>query len=504
MMETVEQRKQRMIDKEGVSQRQPTEETSGTIIANDPLKLLIESVSKVDLIHTLQVKIEDPLVKYKNEDGDIDAYKVPQNLYIVAIIYEIMETAKRIDLGIAVRHGVIYIYGGRYWKEIEDEDIKRVLSGISKKLGFYSPAVADTFEFKKKLFAQFIDTGIDEAPARGRRKKILINLKNGTLEIDKHNVKLRPHHRDDFLTYSLDYNYNPDATAPIFTKYLDDVLPEIATQNVLQEFMGYVFTQNFKVEKVAVLHGDGQNGKSVFFEVVNEMMGKDNISYKGLGDICMRGDKGNNHRADLENKLINYASELNPEGADFDIFKALTSAEPTSARRLYKDVYMFSNTAKMIFNANKLPSSVERTKGFFRRFLIIPFDVTITEDKKDINLHNKIIDGELSGVLNWTIIGLKRLLNNEDFSYAEKVEKAVEKYKKSTNSVALFIEDEGFIKDLNGTYTNKMLYSAYSEWCNDSGMRRLNKANFGREMAGLGFETYRTGRERGFRIIKRA
>jgi len=480
-----------------------TKENDTGIIAKHPLYILSEKIVKVDLIHTLQVKIKDPLFKYKNEEGLIDVFKVPQNLYIVAIIHEIMETAKKINLGIAVKHGVIYIFNGRSWQEIADEEIKKVLSKISIKLGFYSPAVANTSEFKKKLFAQFLDDGIDAAPTPSATNKIFINLKNGTLEIDKHDVKLRKHNRDDFLTYALNYDYDAAAKAPIFSKYLNEVLPHSDTQKVLQEFMGYVFTQKFKVEKVAVLHGSGANGKSVFFEVISELMGKRNLSFKGLGDICSNGDKGNNHRAELEGKLINYASELNPQGADFDIFKALVSGEPVSARRLFKDVFTMANTAKLIFNTNTLPKEAEKTKGYFRRFLIIPFDVTITDDKKDINLHNKIIDAELSGVMNWVIAGLKRLLENQDFTYSEKIHDAVEAYKKETNSVALFIEEEDFVADVNGVYPNKQLYSLYSDWCQDSGMRRMSNANFSKEMINLGFEKFRTGSQRGFRIIKR-
>ncbi len=467
-----------------------------------PLQILEESIKEVDLVRTLQNDLSDPLVKYQNEEGTIDKYKIPQNLYIVAIIHEVIKASKKIDLGICVRHGVIYIFTGNHWQETEDEEVKRILSRVSIKLGYYSPAGAVTSDFKKKLFMQFMDTGIDEASTSNTNSKILINLKNGTLEIDKHNVKLRDHNRDDFLTYVLNYNYDVNAVAPIFSKFMDEVLPDKNTQYVLQEFLGYVFSTNLKLEKVAVLYGSGANGKSVFFEVITMMMGKDNLSFKGLGDICMKGDKGNNHRAELESKLINYASELNPQGADIEIFKALVSGEPVSARRLYKDVYTFSNNAKLIFNANKLPTETERTHGFFRRFLIIPFDITIPDSKKDIHLHNKIIDSELSGVLNWAIDGLRRLLSNEDFTYSDAVEEAVEKYKKETNSVALFVEEEGIVAHEDGTFPNKMLYDLYKTWVIDAGMGKFSNVNFGKEMKSLGFETYKRGSQRGFKVMK--
>lgn len=502
MRETLEDRKRRMTAARGKTANKKDID----IIAQSqtPLKLLEDSIVKVDLVKTLHEDLGDPLTKYLNEDGSADAYKIPQNLYIVAIIYEVMKASRKIELGICVRHGVIYLFTGKFWQETADEEVKRILSRVAIKLGYYSPASAVTSEFKKRLFMQFMDTGIDEANTQQYSNKILINLKNGTLEIDKHDVKLRKHNREDFLTYVLDYDYNENATSPIFNSFIKEVLPDKPTRDVLQEFLGYVFSTNLKLEKVAVLYGSGANGKSVFFEVISTMMGKDNLSFKGLGDICMKGDKGNNHRAELENKLINYASELNPHGADIEIFKALVSGEPVSARRLYKDVYTFSNDAKLIFNANKLPSDTERTHGFFRRFLIIPFNVTIPDHKKDINLHNKITSAELSGVLNWSIEGLKRLLSNEDFTYSNSIAEAVESYKKETNSVALFVEEEGFVSTEDGQFPNKMLYSLYKDWVTDAGMGKLSNVNFSKEMKSLGFSSYKRGSERGFKVMKSA
>ena len=486
------------------AQDKTAEKKDMLIIAENklPLEVLVNSIRCVDLVNTLKQDFKDPLAKYQNEEGIVDKFKVPQNLYIVAIIHEVIKAAKNINLGICVRHGIIYIFTGTHWQETADEEVKKMLSKVSVKLGFYAPATAATSEFKKKLFMQFLDAGVDEAIVPNNAGKILINLRNGTLEIDKKEVKLRYHSRDDFLTYILDYDFHIEAKAPIFKRFIDEVLPDKNTQKVLQEFLGYVFSTNLKLEKVAVLYGSGANGKSVFFEVISNMMGKDNLSFKGMGDICMKGDKGNNHRAELENKLINYASELNPQGADIEIFKALVSGEPVSARRLYKDVYTFRNNAKLIFNANKLPSETERTHGFFRRFLIIPFDIIITDEKKDINLHTKIVNAELSGVLNWAIEGLKRLLENETFTYSSAIEAAVETYKKETNSVALFIEEEGIIPHEDGTFPNKILYELYKAWVIDAGMGKMSNVNFSKEMKNLGFEAYRKKGERGFKVMK--
>ncbi len=97
-------------------QQVPTIKKDSVIIAKKekaPLILLQEAIQKISLVNTLLYKLKDPLVKY-TEDGAVTVSKIPHTLYIVAIIYEIMETAKRVNLGICVKHGVIYFYSSGY------------------------------------------------------------------------------------------------------------------------------------------------------------------------------------------------------------------------------------------------------------------------------------------------------------------------------------------------------------------------------------------------------
>ncbi len=466
-----------------------TESDSGSI-AKKPLVKLVEAVKDINLVEVLQNDIGDPLTQYQDEDGNINLHKVPQVIYIVAISFKIIEIAKEIDLGMCVKHGVIYLYNGRFWEEVSDESMKKALSEIAVKMGLPYVAVARSAPFRVKLFDQFLSDGIAEA-VTPKRDNILINLSNGTLEISKDNIALREHNREDFLMYSLPYNYDPNAGCPIFNSFLDKVLPDTNSRMILQEFVGFVFTSGLKIEKVLVLYGSGANGKSVFFEVISELMGRENISHKGLGDLCMKGDKGNNHRAEVENKLINYSSEISAKGADIDLFKGLTSGEPVPARRLYKDVYMFRNSAKLIFNANKLPTDTEKTHAFFRRYIIIPFEVTISDKERDVDLHNKIIDNELSGVMNWVVVGLKRLLKNSHFTKSEKVDAALEDFKRESNSVLQFIDEYAIVKNDYEFVSNKDLYSTYTEFCNSSGYNRFNQNNFSKEMVSAGFESVR-------------
>jgi putative DNA primase/helicase len=465
-------------------------------ISNPLLRKLYRSMEKVDLVQTLIEKAGDPLSKYQNSDGEVNRDKVPVNLYIVAVVLEIIDTAKRNDLALCVKHGGIYAYNGKYWEELPEDSVKQALSLMAIRLGYPSPAAARVSDFRDKLYKQFIADGIEEAPEEKEGGPTLINLSNCTLEVTAQGVKPRKHSREDFLTYCLEYEYDETRKAPIFSKYLERVLPEAESRQVLQEFMGYSFTRGLKLEKALVLYGDGHNGKSVLFEVVTAIFGKKNIAHKGLGELCSKDGYG--HRAEIENKLLNYASEINPRGADIELFKAIVSQEPVTARRLYKDSFEFRPTVKLIFNANKLPAETERTEAYFRRFLILPFEVRITEEEKDPRLHEKIISQELPGVLNWIIEGLRRVVKNEKFTDSPKAGEAMETYRRESNSVAQFVEEYGLEKSNETITENKELYKAYTQFCSESGHRPMNQINFSKELKALEFKPHRTKKFRGF------
>ena len=316
--------------------------------------------------------------------------------------------------------------------------------------------------------------------------KVLINLQNGTFEIDPINgTRLRPFDRADFITYQLPFEYNPEAKAPIFEAYLNKVLPDIERQKVLAEYLGYVFIKNgsktLKEEKALILYGTGANGKSVFYEVVNSLLGIENVCSYSLQSLT--NDNGY-YRAKLANKLVNYASEINGK-LESSIFKQLVSGEPTEARLPYGQPFILKQYAKLIFNSNELPKDVEHTNAYFRRFLIIPFDVTVPPNEQDKNLHTKIIEAELSGVFNWVLDGLSRLLEQEKFSNCEAAKQALEQYKAESNSIQMFLNEAEYKSSLENYKFIKELYLDYKSFCIEDGMPPFKKTNFIKQLKAL-------------------
>lgn len=125
-------------------------------------------------------------------------------------------------------------------------------------------------KFKDELYKQFLSSS--NLPTPEDKKNVLINLLNGTFEITEHKQELREERKEDFIKYQLPFEFNPSANYPLFDIYLKRVLPDTDCQKVLAEYLGYIFVNNLKLEKALILYGNGVNGKSVFFEIVNAML----------------------------------------------------------------------------------------------------------------------------------------------------------------------------------------------------------------------------------------
>ena len=429
----------------------------GPIDHDSVLDTLLDKLDKIDFYSLAEL-----------EEGD----KLKTNHYLVIAIEHILSLALANDWGLCRRHEFIYVYNGAYWSLLSKDDLRDFLGAAAEKLGI-DKYKARYHVFKEQLHRQFISSAkLNES--KQDENKVLINLQNGTFEIKKGRTKLRPFDRKDFINYQLPFEYNPKAKAPIFRKYLNQVQPDITRQHVLAEYIGYVFVRHLKIEKALLLYGGGANGKSVFFEIINALLGAENVSSYSLKSLT--DDKGY-HRANIANKLVNYGSEINGN-LETAIFKQLVSGEPVEARQPYGQAMIINQYARLIFNCNDLPKDVEHTNAYFRRFLIIPFDLTIPEKDQDKELANKIIKSELAGVFNWVLEGLKRLLKDKNFTYSKAIDDEVKKYKINSDSVQLFLNEENYISSSEYFTKIKDLYRDYRIYCLDGGYKPVNKSNF--------------------------
>jgi len=414
-------------------------------------------------------------------------FKLNNKHFLVLSIENALVIAEKNRWGLCKNHDFIYLYNGTFWAEIDKETFQKFLGEAAEKMGV-AMFSARYYQFREQLFKQFLSTAYLPTP-ESNKDTVLINLGNGTFEISPQGTKLRPFDSSDFITYQLPFEYNPKAKAPIFETYLNRVLPDKERQKVLAEYLGYVFikhgSNSLKEEKALVLYGTGANGKSVFFEIVFALLGVENVSSYSLQSLT---NENGYFRAKLSNKLVNYASEINGK-LESSIFKQMVSGEPVEARLPYGQPFILKQYAKLIFNCNELPKDVEHTNAYFRRFLIIPFDVTIPPPEQDKQLHIKIIDKELSGVFNWVLEGLNRLLEQKRFSECEAAQKAVEQYRVESDSVQMFLSESGYKVSTTNETRLKDMFKEYKSYCIESGFISCSIRTLAERLRNSGYQT---------------
>lgn len=313
---------------------------------------------------------------------------------------------------------------------------------------------------------------------------------------------------DKYMTNtSMPYEYNPNEVAVGWKKFLNEVLPDLDMQLLLQEFISAAFVDRSlaKIEHCLILLGKGSNGKSVVFETISALMGDECMSNFSIADLI--GAKREQNIASCNGKRINYCSEIRTTEIDdknADAFKSLVSGESQMARTLYKEPFKATNIPFIMANANKMPRLKDTSAALQRRILIIPFDKYISEEKQNIELANEL-KSELSGIFNWVMEGLMRLRANKyKITVPLSVKKIVADYIQDNNTVSRWLTEKSmFPRSVDNTSLDSELicnlFEDFNDWCTREKEPVKTKREFSYEMELLGFQ--KTRRSDGVRFL---
>jgi P4 family phage/plasmid primase-like protien len=261
----------------------------------------------------------------------------------------------------------------------------------------------------------------------------IINVENGLYNIKT--GEFGEHDQGYRFISQIPVKYDPDADCPLIKKFIGEIVYE-QDFAVLQEWFGYCLLRGYPFHVACMLIGDGKNGKSTLLRLLTRFLGGDNVSTKELANLIFNRFS----IAKLYGKLANISPDISDKAlTSTGLFKAITGGDRVDAEEKFKGSFEFTNHAKLIFSCNKLPKSDDETYAFFRRWILISFPNTFDGDKCDHDILNKITtEQELSGLLNWSLQGLKRLLANGKFSYGKTVEDVQTQYKTLSDPIYAF------------------------------------------------------------------
>ncbi len=325
-----------------------------------------------------------------------------------------------------------------------------------------------------------------------------VAVANGFLKVGTEGAHLRRHDASHRARHRVPYEYTKASKAHRWTQFLIEVFEgEECEQKamLLQEFAGAILVPGLASmhQKCLVLHGSGANGKSQAMEVIAALVPPELRSavppQRFTQDYSV---------ATLRGIMLNAAGEIpDADVGGSDRFKSVIAGEPIQARRPYKDAFTFRPQAAHLFSCNQLPGTLDQTRGYWRRFMVIAFENSFTGKQAEEGLAARIIRDELPGVARWAVDGAVRLMKNGAYTMPKSSIEAVEDWRKSSDQVSQWVEDQAKPalaiagSDEQGT-APRILYNDYSEWASDTGHRRLSLMKFCQRLQGLGFQQIRT------------
>ena len=315
--------------------------------------------------------------------------------------------------------------------------------------------------------------------------KNTIVIANGILNVET--LEIEPHTHERIYTTKVNVEWKPDATCEIWKKWLHETLVRGSNEedvswkmDTIQEMFGYCLLMDVRYQKAFMLYGQPRSGKSTLINVLNILMGSDNV-----GAISLQYLTENRFATSMIwNKRVNSFADLSSKSLkDVSKFMMITGNDPLTAEQKGRDGFTFKPVTKLIFSCNVIPRTSNKNMAFYRRWIIIDFPKSIPENEADDVWNSEasplITAKELSGILNWAIEGLRRLLKNKKFSYPYGVEQVKDMYQRGSDSISSFImncieeDDDSRVKKRN-------VYKEYVKYCEKERLDISNVIAFGR------------------------
>ena len=373
----------------------------------------------------------------------------------------------------AVDGGLIHTWTGSHWSVTSDD--------IACKQAYRWIAAAEprdaTAENAKKAVSSaklWLPDVVKESA------DIVIPCMNGYVQVKDGKVELTSPDKSLGLKHSLICEFQPDfGPATQFEKFLEMILPDTAVRSRVQEYIGYTLTSDARYQKAQLWLGSGANGKGVLANIVQKL-------HRNTAAIRLDALDGFSLSVLLGASLI-YVDEVPKARINEQILKSLIAGEKIQIDRKYETPLSTHIRGKWLVLGNHLPAITDHSIGFWRRWDIIPFNVTIKESERDPLLANSIIRTEMPGVLNWALEGLLRLQKRGAFEVTLPLamHNILSDAKRESNSVQAWFEENDIVASHSLQSTKDEIYEHYREWCSRNGMASMASPRFWQTIRGI-------------------
>ena len=306
----------------------------------------------------------------------------------------------------------------------------------------------------------------------------LIGFNNGIYDLS--NNIFRKGYPDDYVSKTVDYNYNNkltfnDPMIKDIEKFFKSIHPEEDMKLYILCYCASLLEGGNKDQKFMIWTGSGSNSKGTLIELLDHTLG----NYFGTlpPTLLTQKRKGSSNASpELADKFGTRVLTLQEPEEDDKInvgfMKELTGQDKIMARPLYANPFYYVPQFKILLACNKLPSVPSDDGGTWRRIRVIDFSQTFVDNPTLPNQQKK--DPELREKLKTWNVGLIWLLINKYYPiYKEKkldtieplrVKLSTDKYKKDSNIYIEFFNDHLENDKSKESLPKDLVWGLFKEW----------------------------------------
>ena len=309
------------------------------------------------------------------------------------------------------------------------------------------------------------------------------------------------------------------AECPEWEKFLESILPDEEVRDFLGMLFGYSITGLSVEQFIAVFVGPGRNGKGLFFEIIEQILGP--LYWTVQSELLLENKNARSSAGAspdivaLRGRRIAAASETD-EGRRISAarIKELTGADTLNARLLYdKHDTNFRPTHKLFLRTNSIPAGLTKDFALRERLIYIRFPYMFVDDPKakaledpnnaalyrlkDRGLKVRLM-AELPGILAWLVRKCAQWQADGRLKPPKQIMSAIEELHQEEDVVGRFIAERCCRADPGEYVVYNDLYKAFVEWyCEDEGIEDPSKTNkyipsnkkVSKELKNKGFES---------------
>lgn len=299
------------------------------------------------------------------------------------------------------------------------------------------------------------------APQDMDNDRHLLNLENGTFDL--RSMQLHDHDHGELLTRVARASYHPDAHAPQWLAFLEEVLPDEEVREFIQRYVGVSLFGEVKEHALVILLGAGRNGKGTFYEAISWMLG----DYAGQTDPELFMHKEGAHpvgEMDLISRRWVVLSETERgRRMNAAALKRLTGGDTIKARYLYGDWVEFEPSHTPALVTNWMPNISGDDSAAWDRVSVVEFNTYFPPERRDKHLKEKLRE-EVDGILLWALEGWRDYKDRGwQLDEPDAVRHTTEDQRDQLDYISMFIE-EHCTEEPDAKVLQQDLRSAYHSW----------------------------------------